>query len=207
MASDVEICRLALGHVGDAARINSINPPDNSVQAQHCATFYPIARDQLLEMHDWNFATKRWTLELSLVEFENGEWAYAYSLPSDYIRALRVCPPGVGEDFPGEPFKIESDVSELDTLLLTNVSEATLHYIFREEETGRYTPTFISALSLLLGSYLAGPLLKGAAGIRMAESLRQRAQLEFAGAGALNANASLDKKQYGQHKPIWVSDR
>lgn len=207
MASQVEICRLALGHIADAARVNSIDPPDNSVQAQHCATFYPIARDELLEMHDWSFATKRHALELSLVEFEDGEWAYAYSLPSDYIRALKVCPPGAPRDFPGQPFKIESDVTELDTLLLTNVAEAVLHYIYREEETGRYSPTFVSALSLLLGSYLAGPILKGRIGALVAESLRDRARSMFAVASALNANASLDKTQYAEHKPIWISDR
>jgi hypothetical protein len=207
MASDVEISRLALGHIGDAARINSIDPPDNSVQAQHCATFYPIARDELLEMHDWQFATKRWNLELSLVEFENGEWAYAYSLPSDYIRALKVCPQGAPMDFPGQPFKIESDVTELDTLLLTNVTDAVLHYIYREEETGRYSPTFISALSLLLGSYLAGPIIKGKTAAAVAKELRARARATFLVSSAMDANASLDKLQYGNHKPIWITDR
>jgi len=207
MASQVEICRLALSHIADAARVNSIDPPDNSIQAQHCATFFPIARDELLELHDWSFATKRWNLELSLVEFENGEWAYAYSLPSDYIRAIKVCPPGAAMDYPGQSFKIESDVTELDTLLLTNVTDAVLHYIYREEETGRYSPTFIVALSLLLGSYLAGPILKGKLGIALAESLRDRARATFLVASAMNANANKDDTQYADYTPIWISDR
>jgi hypothetical protein len=207
MASDVEISRLALSHIGDAARINSINPPDNSIQAQHCATFYPMARDELLEMHDWQFATKRWALELSMVDFPNGEWAYAYSLPSDYIRALKVCPQGAPLDYPGETFKIESDVTELDTLLLCNVPDATLHYIYREEETGRYSPTFVSAFSLLLGAYLAGPIIKGKIGIALADALRQRARQTFMTASAMDANASLDKNNYTSHVPLWISDR
>jgi len=118
-----------------------------------------------------------------------------------------VCPPGSPQDFPGYPFKIESDVTELDTLLLTNVDEAVLHYVYREEETGRYSPTFLIALSLLLGSYLAGPILKGKVGIALAESLRKRAQASFLIASAMNANAQKDTTQYADHKPIWVSDR
>lgn len=207
MASAVEISRLALGHIADAARINAIDPPDNSIQAQHCSTFYPIARDQLLEMHDWTFARKRVALDLSLVEFDDGEWGFAYSVPADYIRALKVCPPGAPMDFPGQPFQIESDVTELDTLLLTNVEDAVLHYIYREEETGRYTPNFLVALSYLLASYLAGPIIKGRVGAQIAVDFRNIAVATFRTASALDSNASLEKQQYATHKPIWVSDR
>lgn len=207
MASQVEICRLALSHIADAARVNSIDPPDNSIQAQHCATFYPIARDFLLEQHDWSFALRRHVLEESLVEFEDGEWAFTYTLPSDYIRAIKVVPPGASQDFPGYPYKIESDITELDTLLLTNVDEAVLHYVYREEETGRYTPTFIIALSLVLGSYLAGPILKGKLGAVLRESLLEQGLAAMRQASALNANARHDDTQYKDHRPTWVSDR
>jgi hypothetical protein len=207
VASDVEIVRLALGHIADAARVNSIDPPDNSIQAQHAATFYPIARDECLEAFDWNFATRRVVLQESLVEFPDGEWAFAYTVPSDYIRALKVVSPGTSMDQPGQPFKIESDVTELDTLILTNVEEAVLHYIYREEETGRYSPSFISALSLLLGSYLAGPILKGRVGMQVKERLFTEYRARLLQAGAHNANASLNNEQYKNHRPSWVSDR
>ena len=59
MASDVEICNLALSHLGDTATVASIDPPEGSAQAEHCARFYPIARDALLEKHDWSWATRR----------------------------------------------------------------------------------------------------------------------------------------------------
>jgi hypothetical protein len=207
MASDVEITRLALSHIADAARVNSIEPPDSTIQAQHAATFYPIARDFLLEKHDWSFALKRTELALSLVEFEDGEWAYSYSLPSDYIRAIRVCPPGVSKDFPGEEFKIVTDESELDTLILTNVEEAVLHYVFRETATGRYSPTFVVALSLVLGAFLAGPILKGKLGAILRESLMEQGLAMAKQAAALNANANKDRTQYGGYTPKWISDR
>ena len=57
--NDVTICNLALGHLGDIANVKSINPPDQSVQAQLCKRFYPAARNALLEMSSWGFATVR----------------------------------------------------------------------------------------------------------------------------------------------------
>ena len=59
MSSEVAICNLALAHLGDSATVASIDPPEGSAQSEHCARFYPIARDALLEMHAWKFATRR----------------------------------------------------------------------------------------------------------------------------------------------------
>ena len=36
MASDVQICNIALAHLGDTATVASINPPEGSAQAEHC---------------------------------------------------------------------------------------------------------------------------------------------------------------------------
>jgi hypothetical protein len=69
VASEVDICNLALGHIGDSATVSSINPPEGSAQAEHCSRFYPIARDSLLEMHNWGFATKRTNLALLSSEY------------------------------------------------------------------------------------------------------------------------------------------
>ena len=57
MATEVDICNLALAHLGDDATIASINPPEGSAQAEKAARFYPIARNTLLELHSWNFAS------------------------------------------------------------------------------------------------------------------------------------------------------
>jgi hypothetical protein len=208
MPSAVEISRLALGHIADAARVNSISPPDNTIQAQHCATFYPIARDEALEAYPWPFAVKMTALVPSLVTPPDGEWACVYQLPSDFIRALRVVPPGAHKDHPGTDYVIRSDETELDLLLFTNTPEARLHYIFREEETGRYSPLFVTALSYLLGSYLAGPILKGRVGMQVKESLLS-AYTQLIDRAATRALGSSGQRaeNYAGHKPIWISDR
>lgn len=208
MATEVEISRMALSHVADAARVNSITPPDATVQAQHCATFYPIARDECLEAYPWPFAEKFAALAQSLITLPDGEWGFVYALPSDYIRPLRVVPPGASKDHPGEDFKTRSDDSGLDLILLTNVDQARLHYIYREEQTGRYSPMFISALSYLLGSYLAGPLIKGRIGMQVKQSLYglYRDVLDRA-ATRQSGGSGKRSENYATHKPTWISDR
>lgn len=208
MASEIEICRLSLGHVADAARINSISPPDNSIQAQHCATFYPIARDECLESYPWPFATTMRELAPSLVTLPDGEWAYTYAIPDRYIRCLRVVPPGASKDHPGEDFVIRSDEAEQDLLVFTNTAEARMHYIYREEETGRYSPMFVSALSYLLGSYLAGPIIKGRVGAQVKQSLytAYRDIIDRAATRALGSSGQRSEG-YAKHNPLWISDR
>lgn len=208
MASAVEISRLALAHIADAARVNSISPPDNTIQAQHAATFYPIARDECLEAFAWPFAKKAVPLTPSLVTLPDGEWAYVYAVPADYISALKVVYPGAQEDAPGQRYAIRSDETGLDLLLYTNVTDAVLHYIYREEETGRYTPTFVTALSYLLAAHLAGPIIKGRAAMAVKEgfiSLYDKTILRAA-TRALDS-AGRSGQQYGDHIPKWISDR
>jgi hypothetical protein len=77
MAAEVDICNAALGHLGDEATVAAITPPDGSVQAGHCARFYPMARDELLEMHTWRFNTQRAVLALS--PSPPAGWAFAYA--------------------------------------------------------------------------------------------------------------------------------
>ena len=45
MATEVDICNIALAHLGDDATIASLSPPEGSAQAEKAARFYPIARN------------------------------------------------------------------------------------------------------------------------------------------------------------------
>jgi len=97
LASVVEICNLALAHLGDDASIASIDPPEGSAQAEHCARFYPIARDSLLQMHNWNFASRR--ALLASVTMPYSMWKYAYAVPGDMMVAVSVLPHDAENDY------------------------------------------------------------------------------------------------------------
>lgn len=198
MASDVDICNLALGYLGDSANVSSINPPD-SVQAEHCARFYPLARDALLNMHNWGFATRRiLPASIAVPPEAAGMWAFAYIAPDDSLTITRVYDPTMSDDlvmsipqpydgwWPGstsypaqsslttgdivpQPFSVETDASGND-IIYTNQAGAAISYTSSISDTTKFSPSFTVALAWLLASYLAGPIIKGTEGIKMAQA-------------------------------------
>lgn len=188
MASEIDICNLALGHLGDNATVASLEPPEGSAQAEHCARFYPIARDAMLELHDWNFATKR--ALLAQVPFGFSQWKYAYLQPADCLRVVAVLDPaaasdhsvaipapfsqsgvgssGIGQYQPQE-FVCETD-DEGREVILTNQPNALVRYVAFVSDTTKFSPLYVTTLTWHLAALLAGPVIKGDAG--RAESKR-----------------------------------
>ena len=188
MATEIDICNLALAHLGDDATIASIKPPEGSAQAEQAARFYPIARNTLLEFHTWNFASKRTTL--ATVNNTIDQWEYAYVAPADMITPLAILSPTAQNDYatrmssgdtPGgitsnfaptilaghytpQQFVIEGN------LIYTNQENALLRYQSLITDSTKFSPLFVVTLSWHLASMLAGPIIKGDQG--RAESKR-----------------------------------
>lgn len=205
MASFVDISNMALSHHGSDAIVSSIDPPDGSVEAGHCARFLPIARVELLESSTWSFATRR----VALAEVTNPSpvWAYAYALPSDKVKPLRVFNsfelqnfgflPTVGGWITPSELAYLSERGSADFtieggVLLTNEPEAVLLYVQDVTDPSKFTPTFTVALSYLLAAYLSGPLIKGSEGAKTAGEFRKIASGMALSAAALDANASAE---------------
>lgn len=196
MASVVQICNMALSHIGSEARVSSISPPDGSVEAGHCATFYDLARTELLEPGNWAFSLKR--APLAEVTNPSTAWAYAYAKPSNCLRALRILRPSIGitvfardlafahhaDDSGSASFDVEGDV------LFTNAPDAVLVYVQDVTDSTKFPASFTSALSYLLASYLAGPIIKGNEGARVGDAMRQRALALADVSATASANAS-----------------
>jgi len=196
MASVVQICNMALSHIGSEARVSSISPPDGSVEAGHCATFYDQARTEMLEPGNWAFALKRQLL--AQVTNTSNAWAYAYTKPADCQRALRILRPSVAvtvftqdriayphtDDRDSAPFDVEGEV------LYSNEPDAVLVYVQDVTDTTKFPASFVSALSYLLAAYVAGPIIKGNEGVRVGDAMRQRAQALADLSATSSANAS-----------------
>lgn len=222
MASVIDIANLALARLGDDATLSSIDPPEGSAQAEHCARFYPLARDTLLGWPDanWNFATKR--VALAQVDMAWSTWDFAYTVPNNMLRAISVLAPDAPDDYStpyalpysaqGEqysigyqpqPFVIEVDGSDRQ-VIYTNQENATLRYISRVTDPTRFPPTFIDALVWLLASYLAGPMLKGDSGAAAANS----AYNAFMGALARATHANAQQRHVKVSQNVaWVTNR
>lgn len=202
MATEISICNLALAHLGDEATVASIDPPEGSAQAEHCATFYPVARDALQEMHAWGFCTTRKALSMLSAEPLTG-WQYAYARPSIAVRILGVYAAGVTDDNDPQPFETEvlADGSEV---IYTNTQDAVCRYTVQVTDPSKFSPLFVETLAWLLASHLAGPVLKGKNGMAMAQSC-------LATAGTYLADAKRSDVRQRRARPThnvpWISGR
>ena len=201
MASEVDICNLALARLGDNATVASIDPPEGSAQAEHCARFYAIARDSLLEMHAWKFATRR--ALLAALDVESWDWSFAYAEPAGALKLLGVLSATASSDGETQPYEAESDASGA-AIILTNQEGASLRFVARVTDTTKFPPLFVDALAWLLACYLAGPVIKGDAGAAMAKSCLQSFMLAFSNAKVSDAN---QRKVRPDHSPAWIAGR
>jgi hypothetical protein len=186
---------MALSHIGSEARVSSISPPDGSVEAGHCATFYHVARTEMLEPGNWAFTLKR--VALAQVTNPSTAWAYAYAKPSNCLRALRILRPSISVTVFNQD-QVDAHIDDRDTaqfdvegeVILCNEPDAVLVYVQDVTDSTKFPGSFTSAFSYLLSSYLAGPILKGNEGVRVGDAMRQRA-LSLADVSATaSANAS-----------------
>lgn len=226
MASAVDICNLALGHLGDNATVASIDPPEGSAQAEHCARFYPIARDSLLEMHFWNFCMRRVTL--AALEATWPEWKYAYAVPSDALNLIAIMPPDANDDYATrfvptdtpqfahnispviaagryspQPFAVEVK-DDGQSVIYTNQESAMLRYTAYVRDTTKFSPLFTMALSWHLASMLAGPVIKGDAGAAEAKRCTQMAMGYISQAEVSDAN---QRRNTMEHIVPWTAGR
>jgi hypothetical protein len=213
MASVVDVCNTALSHLGDEAEVISITPPDGTTQSSHCGRFYPIARDKLLEMHPWTFATVRVSLAV-VAAGAPSEWTYAYTLPAKCLKPHAVYRPDALDDSRGEDFIVESD-SDGNSIVYTNVADAVLRYTRLVEDSTKFTPGFVVALARLLASYLSGPIVKGTTGIQVAQSQLRIFALELADAKTQDSNTGqrsnyknrLSSTELARGGPRWTDWR
>lgn len=212
MTSEVDLCNLALSHLGDEAQVIAIVPPDGTMQAAHCATFYPIARDAVLQVFPWTFATRR----AALAEVVNpvlGDYRYAYALPNGFLRPIAALYPGVpavdfgagATDTGSFAYTVES-LDDGSLILYTNLQTAYLQYTARVTDTTKFPPLVIVAIARLLASYLAGPILKGDTGTKVAMA-HQKIFLEVELPQAMLADARISKRDMRHYRPDWIIAR
>ena len=167
MASEVQICQLALSHIG-SYKIDSLS--ESSKEAEECNRLYPFVRDAVLEDLPWNFASKRATLAPLTEEFAGWDFAYAY--PSDCIYALEIyddshAAAGAYYDADTELYVKKGKVAFTSgvnaaltqRVILTDKEDAILIYTARVVNPTLFSSLFIKAVSYYLAGELALPLL------------------------------------------------
>ena len=141
--SALALCSRALLKIG-AQPIASFD--EGTAEAEVAANLYPAARDALLSLHQWSFATAQATLP-RLAAKPVADFANAFQLPAGFLRALSAGAPGAGR---GLVYRLFED------RLHCNAEQVTLSYIFRPEESA--FPPFFAALATRLAAEFCIPL-------------------------------------------------
>lgn len=204
MASEVDICNLALSHIGDSAIVQAINPPDGSTQAEKCQRFYPIARDNVIELFNWRFALRR-AVSLASVANSTGSWSYAFALPNDCLKPVAVLLPGEVDDTNTQDYTVET-ASDGSFVLYTNIEFPILRYLVKITDTTKLSPLCVSAIAWLLGSYLAGTILKGKTGMQVSQMCMSAFSDEMKKASASDANATQTSARQN-NQSAWIKAR
>lgn len=194
MASAVDLCNLALASLGDEATVSSISPPEGSAQAAHCATFYPMALNAALELHEWRFATRRTSLAL-LADAPVFGWSYAFARPNGCVKVQGVYASDSLDDADAIPYECESRDDGTD-IILCNVDVAYIRYTSLVTDTTKFSALFQLSFVAMLSSFLAGPILKGDAGAAEAKRQLQIAMAYASQAKVSDANQSSRGSTY-----------
>ena len=192
MASETDICILALRRLGQEANLNSLE--DNSAYVETAKASLPIVKDALLERHAWNFATTK-VRPAKLDEKPIG-WDAMYAIPSDCLRVLSVFSEKALDELTSLSKAMQevgySDSSVMSAwhsedqwvvemwgphrVLETNIEQPVLKYVRSVKETGLFSPTFTDALVWHLSASLAGPIVKGETGLTVSNKLLEVAR-------------------------------
>ena len=214
MSSAVDVCNLALAHLGAETLIASISPPDGSAEAGWCATFYPVARRVAMESQAWSFAKAR--ADLAEVTNPSSTWLYAYALPSDHINPIRVLNtktlsalmqsfddsylyPNAASYWAQLYQLTESGSANYDIegqTLLCNEPAATLIYLRDVTDVSKWSPSFTSGVAQLLAGLLAGPIIKGVEGMRVGQAWTQSGLSALARSAVSDANATSERAEF-----------
>lgn len=145
--SPVDICNLALDDLKQAP-INSITTPVTNTE-KVCARNYDNVRRECLFAHPWKFAITRIQLTPNTGTTPLFGYAYAYDLPTDYIRLVTV-----GDDYIGDlrtTFEVESNQ------LLAVAGDVTfdgttkdVRYMRDVVDVTKFSPGFVTYLRLKL---------------------------------------------------------
>ena len=193
MSNAVTICNLALSHLGDTATVASIQPPEGSVQAEHCARFYPQALRSLLSLHHWGFATRYEPLR-RVDKQGDARFAYVFALPSEVLEMVALY------DAAGErmSFAVQGQY------VLADQPQIWGQWIDGAVEPNAFPPLFVEALAWQLASMLAGPVLKGDAGAAEAKRCLQMVSVYLPQAKEADAN---QYQRPAVHKVVWMEQR
>ena len=203
----VDICNRALDLIGHTKRITSIGTPFESAEAEACAQHYESCRTELLESHQWNFATVKREL-VALAESDDPAFQFAYQMPDEVLEVLAVQhAEATADGFEADravpqDFKIHADENDV-VRIYSDLDDAWCRYTKYVTNPNLFSPQFLNALTWLLASRLAGPIIKGAEGGNERNRCLQMYALAMAAATKTDARQQRKASEATQRGASW----
>lgn len=194
--TQTKLANIALDMLG----VSSITDiAERSVNAEKVRLHWDLTRDELLRAKDWNFATEYETLVENADE-ETGAWDYAYTLPTDYLKALEWNGRLAGTS--QAKFEITSGHLLCDDT--ASDSDLQLKYTRRVEIVAEWDASFCQAFAHALAAAVA-PGLSTAPGL--GERMRQRAEEIALQAAGPNNRETRPRAVLAQTDSGWLTAR
>lgn len=146
--SDVDICNLALSHIGEGPirNLSSIGQKESL-----CNIFYPMSRDYHLTIYNWSFARR--TSKLQALDEDHAKGT-PFQMPSGCLSPRYIYPRVKTK----RRYYIEKDRIIIPEVWLIDGVDQHLCYTFKETNTSLFSSPFYDLISMSLASKLAGPI-------------------------------------------------
>jgi len=197
VASEVQIARLALQHLGDRYDITSLD--EASPEAEQVQLVFDNVRDMVLREHPWKFARK-YATPAPLAGDAPPNWDFMFTYPSDALRVIRIVNP-LGDNQPPIRFEVARNSADL-RVILTNESEPTFEYTKQVTDPQQFDPQFVTALAYRIAQYIAMPITGDRA---VMSDMKTLADVEVGKAQASDANEGFETPRPAE--ATWITAR
>ena len=152
--SRTKIYNIALHNLGVSAPIQNSN--QNDPRAILLNNYYEVARDTVLEAHEWSFANAFKELSTTLENSQDPNFRYAFTDPNDCISPRAIISPYDKKEKKFTP----ATNSNGEKIILTNHNPCRLRYTRRVDNEAFFSAAFVNALAFYL-AYLSAQVITG----------------------------------------------
>lgn len=179
--SKVQICNLALANLGKPS-IQSLTDT-TSAEAIACNQVYDLTLKAMLELAEWNFAMKEYTL-VEVDDVTSTEFDYVYAYPADCLSARDIINT---VDATHITFEVVSNEDGDTRYIYTDEEDAVLRYISNITDPNMLSNTFIAAFAVKLAVALCPLLVSGTDATKLTQLQNYYQQIALPEALAANA--------------------
>lgn len=190
--SIVDVCNIALDLIGQGGHIQSLD--EHSTEAEACKRHFQLVYNNALNTYNWSFARRDEVITTDdlLADVVALPYKHTYRLPEDIMRILRLTEidAGAEDETLATRQAIQFNFRNYDgtkVLATDAVAPFVVQYQAYLDDIDQCPPTFISALTYILASRLAGAFIGGTSGYDVGVKLYQMGTLEMTAASNLDA--------------------